>query len=298
MPTRVFFHCIQALNLICKDDAQPKPLATIECFETDHQTPKMKERTYSPFWDYNCVFLSEMQNLGDSTLVVKVYNSDSWIKNQILGEYTFELAAINEMPTHEYYRQWCVLTSPEDETECVGWLKCSITVLLDGQDGPQHSLEEQENPFADEGTDDVESLQDAILKPPKLRSEGFLLHVDVFQAWDLPKVDFFGTIDPVISVKFATGKEVCVCVRVCVPPCACLDSVCVSACRQSWTRTHVCCSLASHCVVLLCLDHCISHTHTSMHGDTHQKSWGGGHNHESRLAQTNQQAPKIGPPAR
>ena len=213
MPTRVFFHCIQALNLICPDDDYaPLPLATIECFDNDAQTPKIKkdeERTYSPFWDYNCVFVSERAHLQDQTLVVKVFNSDSWIKNKVLGQYVFELAEINALPTHEYYRQWCVLTHPDDDTECVGWLKCTITVLLEGDVEPQHSIEDQEDPFADPETDDVDNLQDAILKPPKLRSDGFLLHVDIHQAWHLPAVGFWGTIDPFIGAKFATGKEVC-----------------------------------------------------------------------------------------
>jgi len=207
MPTRVFVHIIQALNLICEDDSLPIPLATVECFNSDRTTPKMKERTYSPFWDCNFVFVTELAQLQGQDLTIRVYNSDSWIKNKILGQFVFELSAVHEQPNHEYYRQWCVLSTEDDETACKGWLKCSVIVLLDGDLEPQHTIEEQEDPFADPATDDAETLQDAILKPPALKYEGFLLRVNIYEAIGLPRDSWFSTTDAFIGIKFAAGKE-------------------------------------------------------------------------------------------
>eukprot|EP00667_Euglena_gracilis_P013090 EG_transcript_13486 len=208
MPTRVFVHIIQALNLICEDDAAPIPLATVECFRQERSTPKMKEHTFSPFWDINFVFVTDLAQLQGQELKISVFNSDSWIKNKILGQFVFELATVHDQPGHEYYRQWCVLYLEDDEATCRGWLKCSVVVLLEGDPEPQHTLEEQENPFADPATDEAETLQDAVLKPPALKTQGFLLHVNIYDGVSLPKDSWFSTTDAFMGVKFAAGKEV------------------------------------------------------------------------------------------
>lgn len=44
--------------------------------------------------------------LQGQELKISVFNSDSWIKNKILGQFVFELATVHDQPGHEYYRQW------------------------------------------------------------------------------------------------------------------------------------------------------------------------------------------------
>ena len=203
-------HVIQALNLIPTSDTNTAiPVCEVECWGERKQSKKGKDKTLNPFWDKNFNFEREGVDLssGENTLKITVYDTDTWFTNDVIGEYVIDLAHVyNEEPNHELYRKWIVL-SKDDEGDTLGFLKASVLVLNISQ-GDTQPPRDEEDPFADPATDNADDLEGAMLKPPNLRKDGYLIHCEIWEAQDLPIMDIWGTIDPFVRVGFAGKKKI------------------------------------------------------------------------------------------
>eukprot|EP00756_Hemistasia_phaeocysticola_P039836 Hpha_TRINITY_DN16833_c2_g6::TRINITY_DN16833_c2_g6_i1::g.153570::m.153570 len=209
-------HIIQALNLNPgADKTNCIPLAEAQLWGEKQQTKKMKHRTMNPFWDKMFTFMRGGVDLdsGDegNALVLTVYDTDTWFCSTPLGRFVIDLGHVyNNEPQHEYYRQWCVLTDPEaedeDSAEPTGFLKVSVMIMnvTNGDQQPQH---DEEDPFADPETDNAEDLESAMLKPPKMTTEGYHLHIKCWLAEEIKEMNTFGGVDPFVKVGFAGKKK-------------------------------------------------------------------------------------------
>eukprot|EP00003_Mantamonas_plastica_P023874 TRINITY_DN4363_c0_g1_i1.p1 TRINITY_DN4363_c0_g1~~TRINITY_DN4363_c0_g1_i1.p1 ORF type:complete len:910 (+),score=331.98 TRINITY_DN4363_c0_g1_i1:865-3594(+) len=95
-----------------------------------------------------------------------------------------------------------MLTDNKNYSGAQGYLKVSITVLGEGDEGPTHGEDEDE-----EG--DAEDLESMILRPPQMDLIGYNLCVSCFKAEDLPKMDMMGSIDAYCSVQFGGNEPAC-----------------------------------------------------------------------------------------
>eukprot|EP01065_Artemidia_motanka_P043072 TRINITY_DN5906_c1_g1_i1.p1 TRINITY_DN5906_c1_g1~~TRINITY_DN5906_c1_g1_i1.p1 ORF type:complete len:1767 (+),score=688.70 TRINITY_DN5906_c1_g1_i1:80-5302(+) len=207
-------HIIQALNLNPgAEKTSCIPLCECELWGQKQQTKKMKFRTMNPFWDKLFTFEQGGVDLdgGENALTLTVYDTDTWFSSTPLGRFVIDLAHVyNNEPQHEYYRQWCVLTDPsaedEDSAEPTGFLKLSVMVMniTNGDQQPSH---DEEDPFADPETDNAEDLESAMLKPPKLSSEGYHLHVKCWCGEDVKEMNWTGGVDPLVKMGFAGKKK-------------------------------------------------------------------------------------------
>eukprot|EP01013_Petalomonas_cantuscygni_P010525 TRINITY_DN2363_c0_g1_i2.p1 TRINITY_DN2363_c0_g1~~TRINITY_DN2363_c0_g1_i2.p1 ORF type:complete len:1377 (-),score=340.43 TRINITY_DN2363_c0_g1_i2:184-4314(-) len=202
-------HLIQAMNLIPGPKNFCIPMASIKCFGEEQFTTKSDEKTLTPLWDQMFVFeASGIGDLREHKVVVSVVDTNTWFQNDMVGQYSFELAEVYSMKSHEMYRKWCVLHDPESSDVGItpkGWLKLSILCKKDTDPFPAH---DDDDPFADPATDGAASLQDAILKPPGLQTGGYFLHLFVHKAKDLPRMDLIGGVDPMVGLAFAGGRMV------------------------------------------------------------------------------------------
>ncbi len=73
---------------------------------------------------------------------------------------------------------------------------CSVTVLGPGDQPPSRSLDERKK---DESADDGQLVLTA---PAGLKRRGYNLNVRVYRGEDLPKMDYYGTCDSFVALKF------------------------------------------------------------------------------------------------
>ncbi len=129
---------------------------------------------------------------------MQVFNANTLWRNELIGQSAFSVSRIHKSltPVHQMYNEWVVITRPEYPNICSGFLLLSITVLGPGDSPPVHRLE-------DSYLNNHEFDESLIIGLPTIERRPYQMHVKIFRAEHLPKMDFAtGSSDPFFVVKF------------------------------------------------------------------------------------------------
>jgi hypothetical protein len=130
---------------------------------------------------------------------VQVFDSNTVYRDELLGAFDMDISYVRNQPGHEVYRRWVALIDTSGKRKGVmGYLRVSAVVLGAGETAPAHTEAEE-----DESDSTGTSLQQMILAPPDVKFETHMLKVNVFQARDLPDMNFFTkSADAFVQVSF------------------------------------------------------------------------------------------------
>lgn len=121
----------------------------------------------------------------------------SMFRDELIGTYDFDITQVYFREKNSIQHQWVALFNPEGEdfSQVTGYLQVSIAVQGPGDE--QVQLDDQTGP---------EAADQAVMMPAQIKKEFKQLKLRFIQAENLPKMDYFGTIDAYIMTKFQ-GKK-------------------------------------------------------------------------------------------
>lgn len=189
-PVNVIFHLIEARALPpSKEGGRPNPFAVVSLFGQKFRTV-IQRRTSDCLWDREFVFPKVMLTRTEfklAELKVRVYNANTFTRNDLIGEFNFSLEKINStlddpndmhVCDHELYLQWVVLADPQKPQEESGYLRCTITVLTDDDKPASHPVEDFKNEL---GAPMTTRLKSMVLIPPTIKRRNFELTARIWK---------------------------------------------------------------------------------------------------------------------
>eukprot|EP00742_Colponemidia_sp_Colp-10_P006543 GILJ01007013.1.p1 GENE.GILJ01007013.1~~GILJ01007013.1.p1 ORF type:complete len:1298 (-),score=199.01 GILJ01007013.1:115-4008(-) len=186
-----------------KSNGASDPVVNIKLGGQHKTTTRKKDVTSGCFWNETFVF-EKLQfterDMKDQKILLEVQNANPVFRNDMIGEFVFDMGSVHIQPDHEYYKQWVPLTIPANPSKEQGFLKVSIFVIGENDTPPFHDL----NDNADEGGEAM-SLKQVIQAPPALQRTFYHLFIKIMKVEDLPKMDVVGWCDPYITVTFANN---------------------------------------------------------------------------------------------
>uniref|UniRef100_A0A672LJP8 Myoferlin-like n=1 Tax=Sinocyclocheilus grahami TaxID=75366 RepID=A0A672LJP8_SINGR len=193
-----------------------KPVVKVHVCGETHRTRIRKGN--NPYFDEIFFFNINMlpSELFDEVISFRVYNSNSFRADCLMGEFKLDIGYIYDEPAHCIMKKWILLNDPDDSSSgAKGYLKVSMFVLGTGDEPPVEKKEQ------DNDKDDVESN---LLLPAGVALRWVTLKLKVFRAEDIPQMDdsitqtlkaAFGgqenkknLVDPFVEAWFA-GKKLC-----------------------------------------------------------------------------------------
>uniref|UniRef100_A0A673HYG0 Myoferlin-like n=1 Tax=Sinocyclocheilus rhinocerous TaxID=307959 RepID=A0A673HYG0_9TELE len=193
-----------------------KPVVKVHVCGETHRTRIRKGN--NPYFDEIFFFNVNMlpSELFDEVISFRVYNSNSFRADCLMGEFKLDIGYIYDEPAHCIMKKWILLNDPDDSSSgAKGYLKVSMFVLGTGDEPPVEKKEQ------DNDKDDVESN---LLLPAGVALRWVTLKLKVFRAEDIPQMDdsitqtlkaAFGgqenkknLVDPFVEAWFA-GKKLC-----------------------------------------------------------------------------------------
>uniref|UniRef100_A0A9J8B1N9 Myoferlin n=1 Tax=Cyprinus carpio carpio TaxID=630221 RepID=A0A9J8B1N9_CYPCA len=193
-----------------------KPVVKVHVCGETHRTRIRKGN--NPYFDEIFFFNINMlpSELFDEIISFRVYNSNSFRADCLMGEFKLDIGYIYDEPAHCIMKKWILLNDPDDSSSgAKGYLKVSMFVLGTGDEPPVEKKEQ------DNDKDDVESN---LLLPAGVALRWVTLRLKVFRAEDIPQMDdsitqtikaAFGgqenkknLVDPFVEAWFA-GKKLC-----------------------------------------------------------------------------------------
>uniref|UniRef100_A0A671NWW8 Myoferlin-like n=1 Tax=Sinocyclocheilus anshuiensis TaxID=1608454 RepID=A0A671NWW8_9TELE len=193
-----------------------KPVVKVHVCGETHRTRIRKGN--NPYFDEIFFFNVNMlpSELFDEVVSFRVYNSNSFRADCLMGEFKLDIGYIYDEPAHCIMKKWILLNDPDDSSSgAKGYLKVSMFVLGTGDEPPVERKEQ------DNDKDDVESN---LLLPAGVALRWVTLKLKVFRAEDVPQMDdsitqtlkeAFGgqenkknLVDPYVEAWFA-GKKLC-----------------------------------------------------------------------------------------
>jgi hypothetical protein len=218
-------HIIEVRDLRPMDGAGVcDPYTEVNLFGEVQQTAIHSERNSCYFDD---VFFYTKRDVGEDYLQlqnikIRVMDHDLLSYDDVVGTIEIDLLECYYRESHEMYRQWAALSSPEGigtSEDPNGYILFTITVLGPGDEAPKHDLakeEAEENAKAgDKHLGSVTPLTSMCLLSPKIKTELWFLVFTIFKVNSLPRMDssLFSeigltqdSIDCYVSVNFA-GAE-------------------------------------------------------------------------------------------
>ena len=172
-----------------KEGGRPNPFAVVSLFGQKFRTV-IQRRTSDCLWDREFVFPKVMLTRTEfklAELKVRVYNANTFTRNDLIGEFNFSLEKINStlddpndmhVCDHELYLQWVVLADPQKPQEESGYLRCTITVLTDDDKPASHPVEDFKNEL---GAPMTTRLKSMVLIPPTIKRRNFELTARIWK---------------------------------------------------------------------------------------------------------------------
>ena len=185
-------HVLEARDLVGRDwNGVSDPAVFVKAFGQTRHTAT-KEKQASPVWDEQ-LFLSgndlDEDALNTSQIEVQVFDMDTFSRDDLVGQYTFDVLSVYYSPNHQVWRQWVALSAPYAAREKVvgaadrggiqGYLRLTVSLL--GPNDKPHVHEKEE--------DDKAGGDGLILLPPTLKREVVFLRVGLYRASHLPEMD-------------------------------------------------------------------------------------------------------------
>uniref|UniRef100_A0A672Q4T3 Myoferlin-like n=1 Tax=Sinocyclocheilus grahami TaxID=75366 RepID=A0A672Q4T3_SINGR len=152
-----------------------KPVVKVHVCGETHRTRIRKGN--NPYFDEIFFFNVNMlpSELFDEVVSFRVYNSNSFRADCLMGEFKLDIGYIYHEPAHCIMKKWILLNDPDDSSSgAKGYLKVSMFVLGTGDEPPEQ----------DNDKDDVESN---LLLPAGVALRWVTLKLKVFRAEDVPQ---------------------------------------------------------------------------------------------------------------
>uniref|UniRef100_A0A672PZE8 Myoferlin-like n=1 Tax=Sinocyclocheilus grahami TaxID=75366 RepID=A0A672PZE8_SINGR len=156
-----------------------KPVVKVHVCGETHRTRIRKGN--NPYFDEIFFFNVNMlpSELFDEVVSFRVYNSNSFRADCLMGEFKLDIGYIYHEPAHCIMKKWILLNDPDDSSSgAKGYLKVSMFVLGTGDEPPVERKEQ------DNDKDDVESN---LLLPAGVALRWVTLKLKVFRAEDVPQ---------------------------------------------------------------------------------------------------------------
>ena len=187
-------HVLEARDLVGRDwNGVSDPAVFVKAFGQTRHTAT-KEKQASPVWDEQ-LFISgadlDEDKLNQSQIEVQVFDMDTFSRDDLVGQYTFDVLHVYYSPNHQVWRQWVALSAPYAAREKVigggadrggiqGYLRLSVSLLGPGDKPVVHEKEEEDDKAGGDGL---------ILLPPTMKREVVFLRVGLYRAYHLPEMD-------------------------------------------------------------------------------------------------------------
>ncbi|KTF81950.1 hypothetical protein cypCar_00031812, partial [Cyprinus carpio] len=156
-----------------------KPVVKVHVCRETHRTRVRKGN--NPYFDEIFFFNVNMlpSELFDEVVSFRVYNSNSFRADCLMGEFKLDIGYIYDEPAHCIMKKWILLNDPDDSSSgAKGYLKVSMFVLGTGDEPPVERKQQ------DNDKDDVESN---LLLPAGVSLRWVTLKLKVFRAEDIPQ---------------------------------------------------------------------------------------------------------------
>ena len=196
-PFEVFVHIAECRDLkpLSSDDV-PDPICTVQILKDKKSTMKQKE-TFSPHFDQLLTFRLTLsaQQFESEKIKITVFDTNSSLRNDPLGSYSFDVSSIYNQTDHEIYNQWTGLFNPKFVSQGIkGYIKLSIAVLAPDDIKKHHDPRDAAE--GDEGAMKV-------ILPPFIQYSYKQLVVNVLSTRYLPDVS--GRFTPTYSLRIEFG---------------------------------------------------------------------------------------------
>jgi hypothetical protein len=124
-----------------------------------------------------------------STIKIQVYDANIIFRNELLGQFAFQISKVREQQTHQFYRTWVVLAHPDAPGSPRGFLKCTVTVLGKGDAPPSHRATLVTEPTLEtlRAASKFGAEAKALVTAPQTRRRGYNFIVKVLRAEHLVK---------------------------------------------------------------------------------------------------------------
>ena len=178
-------HVLEARDLVGRDlNGASDPAVFVSAFGETKRTTS-KDVDTNPIWDEQLFFSAkdiDEDGLNSTQIELKVYDMDTFNKNDLIGQFAIDTLQVYYRPGHELWKKWVALSAPysarrnligEDERGGIqGYLKVSCVLLGPGDKPEIHEPDEEED----------NSNDSAVLMPPALKRELMFLRVGVVKA--------------------------------------------------------------------------------------------------------------------
>ena len=173
------------------------------------QVTEIQRNTTNCLWDRRFSFPVLMltdDEFRRENLYVQIFNANTFSRNELIGQYAFQLSRIHEMKrdhfdpslfNHELYRKWVVLSNPAKPQLQQGFLMLSVRVLKPGDSPPTHSADYGQL-YAPENSKGFKPLV-----PPTIKRTSYSLNIRLYRGQNVPVMDYFAkSSDPFVVIKF------------------------------------------------------------------------------------------------
>jgi len=151
------------------------------------QVTEIQRSTTNCLWDRRFSFPVLMltdDEFRRENLYVQIFNANTFSRNELIGQYAFQLSRIHEMKrdhfdpslfNHELYRKWVVLSNPAKPQLQQGFLMLSVRVLKPGDSPPTHSTDYGQL-YAPENSKGFKPLV-----PPTIKRTSYSLNIRLYR---------------------------------------------------------------------------------------------------------------------
>lgn len=196
---RVHIYFEQARYIVpYKDQEVSDPVFMATCFNSTKSTkpyPKKSVNSIIPIGEH--LFIDGIQKLPEEVnserIHIEVRDHNTFLKDQPLGIFDFDLGFIYSCAQHSVRHQWVVLNLPTDEKffEPKGYLKVSISVT------------HEEDQAIDLCEETAESFDESAILPTFIKPKLEQVVVQLIKAESLPIMDIGGTLDIYCSASLS-----------------------------------------------------------------------------------------------
>lgn len=148
------------------------------------------------------------EDVEAAIIKVSVFDADTLSRNDLIGEFSFDLLYVYYQKHHEVHNQWVGIADPGDADDkgLQGYLKLSVVVLGPGDKLFVHDAAKEAADAEAAKRQEAKGLDALLMMPPALKRELNFLVLTVYRAEGLPAMDeglLKGGIDAFVQASFA-----------------------------------------------------------------------------------------------